>query len=88
MRAQDPTGGGGRDAVAEAAQFTLDPHDSPGRVLGSEAQDQSDYVVWCWWVARRFGLALFGGDQSAVPAQQRFRCDDAMGAKRLGYEPG
>src|SRR5262245_39281543 len=55
--AQDPTEGGGRDAVAEAAQFALDPHDSPGRVLGGEAQDQPHHVVWCWWAARRFGLA-------------------------------
>jgi hypothetical protein len=60
---------------------------SPG-ILSSDAQDQPHHIVWCRWATRGSGLAPPGGDQSAVPAQQRSRRDDPMGAKHLGYEPG
>jgi hypothetical protein len=83
MGVQDPAEGGGLDLVAEAAQFALDPHYSPGRILGSQARDQPHHVVWCRWATWRFGLAPRRGDQPAVPAKQRSRRDDPMGAKRL-----
>jgi hypothetical protein len=75
-------------AWVRRAQFALDPHHAPRRVLGSKAQDQPHHVVWYRWATRRFGLAPCSGDQLAVPVQQRLRGDDPVGAKRLGYESG
>ena len=75
-------------AWVRRAQFALDLHHAPRRVLGSKAQDQPHHVVWYRWATRRFGLAPCSGDQLAVPVQQRLRGDDPVGAKRLGYESG
>jgi hypothetical protein len=66
--------------VPELEQFALDTLVAPGLILSGHPFDQrSDHVVDGWATsAIRVGPLL--GDQVAVPAQDRARCDQAVTA--------
>jgi hypothetical protein len=66
-------GGGG--PMTEAPQFALDTDYASVPVLLGQAQDERDQFIADRRTTRRFWLSPPRGDQSAMPAQQRSRCD-------------
>ena len=74
--------------MAEATQFALDANHAPGPVLPRQAHDQGDQLLADRRTARRLRLPPPRGDQPAVPAQQRSRRDNPVGAQRLRKHPG
>jgi hypothetical protein len=77
---QDFADGRGGDPMAEATQFALDANHAPGPVLPRQAHDQGDQFVADRRTTRRLRLPPSRGDQPAVPAQQRSRRDNPVGA--------
>ena len=74
---QDLPDGGGADLVAEAGEFAVDASVSPGGVLGGQAHDQGAEASGdggSTGSGRLGGPAA--GDELAVPAQDRGRCDE------------
>ena len=77
---QDLADGRGGYPMAEATQFALDANHAPGPVLPRQAHDQGDQLLAGRRTARRLRLPPQRGDQPAVPAQQRSRRDNPVGA--------
>ena len=84
--ARDLADGRGGDAMSEATQLALDANHAPGPVLRRQARDQRGDLV-ADRRRRRLRRAT-RGDQPAVPAQQRSRRDNPVGAQRLRKHPG
>jgi len=80
LLAQDLADGRGGHPMAEATQFTLDANHAPGPVLPRQAHDQGGQLLAGRRTARRLRLPPPRGDQPAVPAQQRSRRDNPVGA--------
>ncbi len=84
---KDLPDGGGPDLVAESGEFAVDATVSPGRVLGSQAEDQGTDARGD---GRSAGSGRLGGpaagDQLAVPAQDGGRGDDEQPEASAGRE--
>jgi hypothetical protein len=71
---------GSGSAFRNPAQFALDANQAPGPVLPRQVHDQGGQFVADRRTARRLRLPPPRGDQPAVPAQQRSRRDNPVGA--------
>ena len=80
LRTQDLADGRGGGPVAEGTQLALDANHTPGPVLPRQAHDQGGQFVAGRRTTRRLRLPPPRGDQPAVPAQQRSRRDNPVGA--------
>jgi hypothetical protein len=74
--------------VPEPAQLALNSDYAPATLLPRQAKDQSDQFVRHRRAPRQHRLVPFRRDQGAVPAQQRARRHDPMGAQPPWQDPG
>jgi hypothetical protein len=81
---EDPANRGGADPVAELEQFALHALISPGRILSGQPFDQAAMVGVDARAAVGVRVGPFLGDQSAVPAQDGGRSDQAVTAQARG----
>ena len=84
---EDVADSAGADSVAQAAQFALEAHHTPGAVFRREPDDQGDEIVRQWQTARWPGLGPLPGHHTAVPAKQRAGGDDQLATQRLRQDP-
>jgi hypothetical protein len=72
------------DAVAESEQLAPDPHVPPARVLPRHPHHQGGDHVLDRRPTGRVGVCPSSANETAMPAQDRVRRDQAMTTQRVG----
>ena len=84
---QDPPDRRGADPVAEFEQLALDPLVSPVRVVRCHLHDQRGESAADRWASASVRIGPFLVDETAMPAQDRVRGDQAMATQRSWQPP-